>query len=140
MWPICEGIFVEKEGVIEKPIARSSNYRKQVIAGENTKTKIRKAITRYKVIQKFKKYSLVEVFPKTGRMHQIRIHLASIGHPIIGDFEFMGIRKGVNLQQKGNLLHAKELNLTLFGKKYDFIAPIPDDFREFLANIDPALN
>ena len=128
---ICQGIFSEKEGTIEKPIARSSSYRKQVIARKNTKTTIRKAVTNYKVAKEFKKYSLVEVFPKTGRMHQIRIHLASIGCPVVGDSIY-----GDGLLAKRQLLHAKELRFKLFGKKYAFSAPIPRDFKEFLANID----
>ena len=136
---ICEGIFAEKEGVIKKPIARSSDYRKQVIAGKNTKTKTRDAVTNYKVNKEFKKYSLVEVTPKTGRMHQIRIHMNSIGHPIIGDLIY-GSSKKDNLSVKRQLLHAKKLKFELFGKKYAFLAPLPQDFKDFLANIDPALN
>jgi 23S rRNA pseudouridine1911/1915/1917 synthase len=132
---ICQGIFAEKEGTIEKPIARSASYRKQVIARKNTKTTIRKAVTNYKVVKKYRNYSLVEVFPKTGRMHQIRIHLASIGHPVAGDLVY-----GSRSLAKRQLLHAKELKFELFGKKYVFSTPIPQDFKEFLSNIDPALN
>jgi len=128
---ICQGIFAEKEGTIEKPIARSASYRKQVIARKNTKTIIRKAVTNYAVLKEYGKYSLVEVFPKTGRMHQIRIHLASIKHPVAGDLIY-----GNGSLAKRQLLHAKELKFELFGKKYAFSAPIPRDFKEFLANID----
>jgi len=138
---ITEGTFEEEEGVIEKPLARSASYRKQVIARGNTKTTIREAQTFYKVCKKYGKYTLVEVCPKTGRMHQIRIHLASIGHPVVGDSIYAGKKTGEEqIKAKRQLLHAKELKFTLFGKKYAFIAPIPDDFREFLADIDPALN
>ena len=132
---ICQGIFTEKEGTIEKPIARSASYHKQVIARKNTKTTIRKAVTNYKVVKECGKYSLIEVFPKTGRMHQIRIHLASIGHPVVGDSVY-----GNGSLARRQLLHAKELKFKLFGKEYAFSAPIPHDFKDFLLNIDPALN
>ncbi|HOX10983.1 MAG TPA: RluA family pseudouridine synthase [Candidatus Moranbacteria bacterium] len=127
---ICEGIFAQKEGLIEKPIARSTSYRKQVIARENTLTKIRKAETRYKVIKEQDNFSVVEVFPKTGRMHQIRIHLASEGHPVVGDLVY-----GKNSSAKRQLLHAEELKFELLGKKYDFLASLPPDFKNFLANV-----
>ena len=127
---ICEGIFAQKEGLIEKPIARSTSYRKQVIARENTLTKIRKAETRYKVIKEQDNFSVVEVFPKTGRMHQIRIHLASEGHPVVGDLVY-----GKNSSVKRQLLHAEELKFELLGKKYDFLASLPPDFKNFLAHV-----
>jgi len=127
---ICEGIFAQKEGLIEKPIARSTSYRKQVIARKNTLTKIRNAETKYKVIKEYDNFSVVEVFPKTGRMHQIRIHLASEGHPVVGDLVY-----GKNSSAKRQLLHAEELKFELLGKKYDFLASLPPDFKNFLANV-----
>lgn len=136
---VCEGIFEKKEGLIEKSLARSSDYRRQVIARENTKTKTRKAATHYKVIKEHGHYSLVEVFPKTGRMHQIRVHLAFVGHPVVGDLVYAGkrkIEKDTEKKAKRQLLHAEELKFELFGKKYSFLAPIPQDLKSFLANID----
>ncbi len=127
---ICEGIFAKKEGLIEKPIARAASYRKQVIARKNTLTKIRKAETKYRVIKERGNFSVVEVFPKTGRMHQIRIHLASEGHPVVGDLVY-----GKNSSAKRQLLHAEELKFELLGKKYDFLAFLPPDFKNFLANV-----
>ena len=127
---ICEGIFAKKEGLIKKPIARSTSYRKQVIARKNTLTKIRNAETKYRVIKEQANFSVVEVFPKTGRMHQIRIHLASEGHPVVGDLVY-----GKNSSAKRQLLHAEELKFELLGKKYDFLASLPLDFKNFLANV-----
>jgi len=133
---IAAGIFIEKEGIIEKPIARSSTYRKQVIARKNTKTIIRPAETQYKVIDEFDGYSLVEVTPKTGRMHQIRIHLASIGHPVIGDTIYGTPEPQENKKTaKRQLLHAHKLKFDLLGESYEFIAPMPQDFTDFLKNI-----
>lgn len=127
---ICQGIFAEKAGTIEKPIARSASYRKQVIARKNTKTIVREAVTKYEVAKEFGEYSLVNVFPKTGRMHQIRIHLASIDHSVVGDSVY-----GNGSLAKRQLLHARELKFELFGEKYDFLAPMPKDFEEFMAKI-----
>ena len=131
---ICEGIFEKKQGVIKKPIARSSNYRKQIIAKKNTKTKIRPAETEYKVIKESKEYSFVEVVPKTGRMHQIRLHLASVGHPVVGDLLYKN--RGDKDKAKRQLLHAEKLEFEIFNKKYIFSVPLPQDFIDFLANID----
>jgi len=133
---VCEGIFNKKEGIIEKPIARASNYRKQVIARKNTSTKVREAITNYKIIKECGSYSIVEVSPKTGRMHQIRIHLSSIGHPVVGDLVYAEkTPKIIGKKVKRQLLHARELKFELFGKKYAFSAPIPKDFGDFLADM-----
>ncbi|HPN54892.1 MAG TPA: RluA family pseudouridine synthase [Candidatus Moranbacteria bacterium] len=142
---VCEGIFEKKTGVIEKPIARSTSYSKQVIARKNTKTKIRKAVTEYKIIGEKGKYSVVEVFPKTGRMHQIRIHLASEGHPVVGDLLYTEkhrikqrnteTQKNTKIKAERQLLHAKEIKFEIFGQIYHFLAPVPKDFEDFLAKI-----
>jgi 23S rRNA pseudouridine1911/1915/1917 synthase len=130
---IVHGILNEKKGVIKKPIAKSSSYNKQVIARANTKTTIRSAETHYVVLAEHENYSLLEVTPKTGRTHQIRIHLSSIGHAIVGDLIYgeNGANDGVERQ----LLHAKELTFSLFSKPYEFSAPMPDDFAHFLAKV-----
>jgi len=131
---IVEGILSEKTGVVDKPIARSSTYRKQVIARRNTKTIIREAETHYKVLQEIGEYSLLEVTPKTGRMHQIRIHLASIGHPVVGDLIYAErTEKRTQMGVKRQLLHACSIKFELLDQKYEFEAPMPQDFVDFLA-------
>lgn len=130
---VAEGIFTEKTGVIEKPIARSTSYKKQVIARKNTKTIVRPAETHYRVIDELSGYSLVEVFPKTGRMHQIRVHLASIGHPVVGDAIYgLSNNEKEEKNTQRQLLHAQKLKFELFGKAYEFVSPLPDDFKEFI--------
>lgn len=121
----------EKEGVIDKPLARASNYKKQVVAGRKTKTKIRAAVTKYKALKSWGGYSFLEVMPKTGRMHQIRVHMASIGHPIVGDniYKSKRIKKVAAVRQ---MLHARSIKFELFGKNYRFSAGEPEDFRRFL--------
>jgi len=130
------GQLKDKRGIITKSIARAGNYKKQTVAGLKTKTKIRGAVTEYKQLKRFSNYSLVEVRPLTGRMHQIRIHLFSIGHPIVGDklYKLKSIKS--NFLAKRHLLHAEQLDFTLFGQKFSFFAPLPEDFNIFLKNID----
>lgn len=134
-WAIVLGKFgkTEKTGMIDKPLAKAVNYKKQVVAKEGTKTKIRTAITEYAVVKEMGNYSLVEAKPKTGRTHQIRVHMAYIGHPIIGD----KIYKAKRIAEDGSkrqLLHAKSLEFELFEKKYFFEAKLPADFQQFLTN------
>lgn len=132
---IVWGKLSQKEGVIEKPIARAGNYRKQVIAGRKTKTKIRPAVTEHKVIKESKNYSLLEVMPRTGRMHQIRVHLASMGHPVVGDAVY-GIKYKEDPEAlTRHLLHAKSLEFELEGKKYFLEAEIPEEFRNFMGKL-----
>jgi len=142
------GKLKNKQGVINKPIARSSNYKKQVIVGRKTKTKIRPAITEYKVIEEFSEYSLLEIKPRTGRMHQIRVHMASIGCPIVGDkvYKLKNIKIESLIKKPAcdamrsimgrQLLHAKSLKFKLFGKNYSFETKLPDDFKAFLNRVD----
>lgn len=129
------GKLENKEGIIEKPIARAATYKKQVIAGRKTKTKIREAVTRYKVLKEYENYSLVEAMPKTGRMHQIRIHLFSIGHPIVGDKIYKTKRMAIPQGVARQLLHAKSLSFKLLGKQYNFQADLPQDFRRAQAEL-----
>jgi 23S rRNA pseudouridine1911/1915/1917 synthase len=130
------GQVKDKKGIITKPIARAGSYKKQVIAGFKTKTKIRGAVTQYKLVKRFDNYSLLEAHPLTGRMHQLRIHFFSIGHPIVGD-KIYRIKSMKNKDSSARqLLHAKEINFTLFGEKFKFSVPLPEDFNSFLKNID----
>jgi 23S rRNA pseudouridine1911/1915/1917 synthase len=132
------GQLKEKKGIITKAIARSANYKKQVVAGAKTKTKIRSAVTQFKVLEKFQNYSLVEAMPLTGRMHQIRIHFFSLGHPVVGDKKYqLKFSKNQTVKNAARqLLHAREITFQLRGKKFSFSAPIPQDFQDFLADIE----
>jgi 23S rRNA pseudouridine1911/1915/1917 synthase len=125
-----------ESGIIDKAIARAASYKKQVIAGRKTKTIIRPAMTEYSVLDSSRGYSLVEVMPKTGRMHQIRVHLSSIGHPIAGDKKYGSMSKVADMSVGRHMLHAENLQFELFSKNYSFGAKIPDDFLRILGILD----
>ena len=123
-------------GIINKPMARTADYKKQTIASAKSKTKIRPAVTEYKIIKTWNNFSLLEVYPKTGRMHQIRVHLASIGHAVAGDKKYKP--KNIQTDEKilRQLLHAKKIEFELKEKKFEFEAMPPRDFLDFAAYLD----
>lgn len=131
---LVHGILKDKKGIIAKSISRS---RKR--GGSQTIAPIgkqREALTRYEVIKEYSDYSLLEVSPETGRTHQIRVHLASIGHPIAGDEKYKFKRQkeisGLNRQ----FLHAKYLKLSLpNGEIKEFSSELPDDLKSVLNKI-----
>lgn len=104
-------------------------------SGEGAK----EAITRWKIVEKVGFWgALVEVRPETGRHHQIRIHMAELGHPLIGDTRY-GDRKD-RIPVKRHMLHASEIELThpVSGKKVSFKARLPDDFRAAIRELGAA--
>ncbi len=134
---LVHGKLKKSKDEIRKPIARSENYRKQTIAGKKTRTKIRPAITRYRVLHEFAKYSIVEAVPKTGRMHQIRVHFSSLGNPVVGDALYCPrYLKRERIVLPRHLLHAQKISFRLFGERFSFSSPLPADFSNFLQNID----
>lgn len=133
---IVYGIVEEQKGIIDKPLARTSNYRKQTIAGKKTKTKIREATTHYEVVKKLKSnLSLLELTPQTGRTHQLRVHISSINHPIIGDNLYRKKNYEKFEKAKRHMLHASEISFELWGKEYNFTAPLAKDFEEILNSL-----
>ena len=117
------------EGVIEAPIGRDRNNRKRMAIVEGG----RESRTKYKVIRQPKGYSLLEIRPETGRTHQIRVHFASIGHPLAGDTVYGGKTTGLSR----HFLHANRLGFCLpsTDKYTEFEAPLPADLRLFLEEI-----
>jgi len=131
---LVHGRLKDKESIITKTISRSKKkHRIQTTAPIGKK---REAITRYKVLKEFDDYSLLEVMPETGRTHQIRVHLASIGHPIAGDEKYKFKRqqcpKGLNRQ----FLHASYLSFLLDGITKEFKLELPTDLQEVLKKYD----
>lgn len=102
---IVHGNLPNDRGVIEAPIGRSDKDRKK----QAVTAKGKPAITRFHVLERFGDYTLVELSLETGRTHQIRVHMAYIGHPLAGDPVY-GPRK--TLGGKGQFLHAQTLGFT----------------------------
>jgi len=130
---IVFGALKEDSGVINSPIGRNPKERKKMAI--NIKTG-REAITNYKIINKFNSYTHVECQLETGRTHQIRVHMASINHAILGDDVYGPPRQPFKLV--GQALHAKTLGLIHpTTKEYvEFTSPLPEYFEELLKKLN----
>jgi len=130
---ICHGVIKEDEGTINKPIGRHPVERKKMAVDErNGKV----AITHYKVLERFKDYTYVECKLETGRTHQIRVHMASIGHPLLGDEVYAGNRKSP-FKTQGQTLHAKILGF-VHPESEEYVetdAPLPEYFEKILERL-----
>ncbi|HGH9172072.1 TPA: RluA family pseudouridine synthase [Streptococcus pyogenes] len=124
---IVHGNLPNDRGTIEAPIGRSEKDRKK----QAVTAKGKEAVTRFTVLERFGDYSLVELQLETGRTHQIRVHMAYIGHPVAGD-PLYGPRK--TLSGHGQFLHAKTLGLThpMTGKEMIFTVEAPEIFQKVL--------
>lgn len=121
---IAKGIFKDKSGRIETLIGRDPRDRmKMAVVTENGKI----AISNYEVLDESKNYSLVKVRIETGRTHQIRVHMKSLNHPILGDATYGNSTDGIDRQ----MLHAYRLKFThpISKKEMVVTAPIPEDFK-----------
>lgn len=126
---ICHGVLAKDKGTIDRPIGRSSKDRKKMAVVEEGG---KRAVTHYKVLQRFEKYTYIECTLETGRTHQIRVHMASIGHPILGDPVYSQMNSPFKLE--GQTLHAKTLGfIQPRTKEYiEIDAPLPQYFQHLL--------
>lgn len=126
---IVHGRLKEDEGTIDKPIGRHQIDRKKMSVHC---TNGREAITHYRVLKRFQQFTYIECQLETGRTHQIRVHMSSIGHPILGDQVYGPAKCPYKLQ--GQTLHAKVLGIThpTTGEYMEFDAPLPDYFQGLL--------
>ncbi|MBP7052443.1 MAG: RluA family pseudouridine synthase [Phycisphaerae bacterium] len=123
---LAHGVIADDWGKIDKPLARFGSGRVGVNAQRG-----KPSLTEYQVVRRFPARTLVEAYPKTGRRHQIRVHLYSVGHPIVGD-RLYGER---TLQQRypRMMLHAKMLTIrSPSGDELTFEAPVPESFTGVL--------
>jgi len=132
---LVEGVMENDSGTIETLIARAKgDPRKQrAYSTINAPASAREAITEYKVLEKFKDYTLLEVEIKTGRRHQIRCHFSYLKHPVAGDklyaFKNSIIPEGLTRQ----FLHAQKLKIQLpNGKIHEFISELPEDLKQVI--------
>ncbi len=129
---LVEGVVKQNSGVIDTFIGRSDKNRTMMAV----KSEGRRAVTHYKVIKRYKDYTLMEFSLETGRTHQIRVHTKYVGHPIVGDPVYG--YKTQKFKLNGQLLHAFRLELThpKTGKRMSFEAPLPDYFQAVLTKLD----
>jgi len=128
------GKLKEKQGKIEGEMGRSRrDFRKQaLVRGKISVRNERYSLTLYKVLNESGDYSLLEVFPKTGRTHQIRVHLHSIGHPIVGDKKYT-FKEYKNIEAPRMFLHAESISFSgPDGQKYFFKSDPPEEFKTYL--------
>ncbi len=126
---LVKGRLSPEEGVIEAPIGRNPRHRKKMAIVAEGKA----ARTEYRVARYLDGYTLLEVMPETGRSHQIRVHLAAIGHPVVGDATY-GVKSA---KLKRQFVHAHRLGFVLpsTGKRVEFTAPLPPDLEQALEGI-----
>ena len=127
---ICHGVLKEDSGTINKPIGRHPNDRKKMAVNEKNG---KEAITHYKVLERFKDYTYIECQLETGRTHQIRVHMSSIGHPLLGDDIYAPGRKH-HFHLNGQTLHAKILGFQhpSTNEYIETDAPLPEYFINLL--------
>ncbi len=130
---ICYGVLKEDEYTIDKPIGRHPTERKKMAVNERNG---KRAVTHVKVLKRYKEYTYIECALETGRTHQIRVHLASIGHPLLGDEVYSNRKCPFKLQ--GQTLHAKILGFRhpSTGEYIETDAPLPEYFKHLLEVLD----
>ena len=138
-YAIVQGNFREDEGTVNAPIGRHPIDRKRMAVVRDPAKRAREAVTHWRVVERLGRYSLVRCELETGRTHQIRVHLSSIGHPLLGDTLYGG--GGTAFEKKyarllsGQCLVAAMLTLThpKNGAEMTFEIPLPEDFETLLA-------
>jgi 23S rRNA pseudouridine1911/1915/1917 synthase len=129
---LLEGIVKADNGTIEGAIGRHHTDRKKMDVVPHGKH----AVTHFKVIERFRNYTLIEAKLETGRTHQIRVHMSHIGHPVVGDPVY-GIKKQ-KFSLDGQALHAAVLGFLhpRSGEYMEFSAPLPPYFVKLINNLE----
>lgn len=130
---IVQGVIKEEEGTVDAPIGRHPTSRKKMsINYKNGK----EAVTHYKVLKRYQNYTYIQCQLETGRTHQIRVHMASIRHPLLGDVVYGPAKQPFSLQ--GQCLHAKTIGIQHphTGEYMEVDAPLPDYFEDLLVKLE----
>ena len=129
---LVRGNVGENEATINMPIGRSTKDRKKMAVRKDGK----EAVTHFKVLKRYGKYTLLELKIDTGRTHQIRVHMAEIGHPVVGDMIYSNGKNEFGVE--GQMLHAKSLDFKhpITGKQIHLEAKLPKYFEEILNKLD----
>ena len=129
---VVSGVLREDEGTVDSPIARDPSDRKKMKCGIPDG---RRAVTHYQVLERFRNATYIECRLETGRTHQIRVHMASLGHPLLGDTVYGSGRNPYHLT--GQALHAMILGFRhpRTGEYLEFCAPLPEEFEKLLKQL-----
>lgn len=130
---LIHGVLKTDEGTINQPIGRDKRDRKRMaVTHDNSK----EAITHYKVLMRFEKYTLVAVKLETGRTHQIRVHFSFLKHPVVGDPVYSNLNTEFKLEKQ--LLHARKLGFIhpIDNQKVEFQCDLPEYFQTVLKKLD----
>lgn len=129
---LVKGVVKDDEATIDMPIARSKVDRKKMAVDKDGK----QAVTHFKVIKRYKRYTLLKIKIDTGRTHQIRVHMAKIGYPVVGDMVYSNGKNEFGVE--GQMLHAKSLEFShpITGKKMHLEAQLPEYFKKVLEELD----
>lgn len=132
---LVRGNIQENEATIQMPIGRSTKDRKKMAVTKKGK----EAITHFKVLKRYGKYTLLEVKIETGRTHQIRVHMAEIGHPVVGDMVYSNGKNEFGIE--GQMLHAKQLEFKhpITQEEIKLTAPLPEYFEKILGQLENVL-
>ena len=132
---LVRGNVPDDDATIDMPIARSKTNRQKMAVDKNGK----EAVTHFKVLKRYGKYTLIEVKIDTGRTHQIRVHMSYIGYPIIGDEVYSNGKNEFGVE--GQMLHARFLKFKhpITGKELCLEAPIPEYFENVIKELDNRL-
>ena len=131
-YALVEGRFSKESGTVDKPLGRNKKDRLKMDIVEDG----RRAVTHYEVLEQYDKgVSLIKCTLETGRTHQIRVHMASIGHPLVGDQTY-GFKKQ-KFKIEGQALHAKTLGFThpSTGEYIEFTSDLPEYFEELIKKL-----
>jgi len=129
---VVRGNIKTDSGTIETQIARDKNDRKKMAV---VKEGGREAITDYEVLERFGKYTLVRCKLRTGRTHQIRVHMEYLGYPLVGDPKYSPMKTPFAI--KGQALHSHTLEFThpRTGERMKFEAPLPEDMHKIITRL-----
>ena len=141
-YAIIIGNFPEDSGTVDAPIGRHPTDRKKMAVLKEGQGTARHAVTHFTVLARYKGFSLVRCVLETGRTHQIRVHMAYRGHPLVGDSVYGGGKTQFEAANKslisGQCLHAKELTLThpKTGKTMHFECELPEEMKKLIEKLE----